>query len=313
MHQKIMANTPEFHLFDLQKVEESQHMIFGADYILIQPNSDGCTLHLANKQYKLKKTDAVLLAPFNPFRLSIESSAKNKINNQYNILHFRLHALGQTFVDSVQFRLVREMLEEAKWGSLFTGEVVNEVRQKLNQMENKFDFIHVIYFLELLNTLAKEDNKERLLEEHLEINSAKKAEDRLQIALDYIDGNLSESLSVDQVSKQVHMAESTFSRFFHSNKGVTFKQYLIEQRVRQAARYLVSTDWSIATISAEVGFSSLSNFNSKFKNLLRVTPKKYRSDHTDMRAEITDSISIAGQVQRQCNDKENFHTHASLF
>ncbi|MDN3686126.1 hypothetical protein QW180_31235 [Vibrio sinaloensis] len=53
----------EFHLFDLQKVEESQHMIFGADYILIQPNIDGCTLHLANKEYQLSKTDAVLLAP----------------------------------------------------------------------------------------------------------------------------------------------------------------------------------------------------------------------------------------------------------
>ncbi|MDN3686128.1 AraC family transcriptional regulator [Vibrio sinaloensis] len=102
----------------------------------------------------------------------------------------------------------------------------------------------------------------------------RKTEDRLQVALEYIEDNLSEPLSVAQVSQQVHMAESTFSRFFHSNKGITFKQYLIEQRVRQAARYLVSTDWSIATISAEVGFSSLSNFNAKFKNLLRVTPKK---------------------------------------
>lgn len=313
MNQRIMVKNAEFHLFDLQKVEESQHMIFGADYILIQPNIDGCTLQLSDKDYQLSKSDAVLLAPFNPFRLTVDRQSKEVLNRQYNILHFRLHALGQTFVDSIQFQAVREMLEEAKWGSLFTGKVVCDVRERMNQMENKLDFIHVIYLLDLLNILSKDKNKVRLLDKYLEINSIKKTEDRLQVALDYIENNLSEPLSVSQVSQKVHMAESTFSRFFHSNKGVTFKQYLIEQRVRQAARYLVLTDWSIATISSEVGFSSLSNFNAKFKSLLRVTPKKYRNDHIDMRKGIMNSVSIEGQVQRQCNESKSLHALASRF
>lgn len=313
MNQRIMVKNAEFHLFDLQKVEESQHMIFGADYILIQPNIDGCTLQLSDKDYQLSKSDAVLLAPFNPFRLTVDRQSKEVLNRKYNILHFRLHALGQTFVDSIQFQAVREMLEEAKWGSLFTGKVVCDVRERMNQMENKLDFINVIYLLDLLNILSKDKNKVRLLDKYLEINSIKKTEDRLQVALDYIENNLSEPLSVSQVSQKVHMAESTFSRFFHSNKGVTFKQYLIEQRVRQAARYLVLTDWSIATISSEVGFSSLSNFNAKFKSLLRVTPKKYRNDHIDMRKGIMNSVSIEGQVQRQCNESKSLHALASRF
>lgn len=313
MNQRIMVKNAEFHLFDLQKVEESQNMIFGADYILIQPNIDGCTLQLSDKDYQLSKSDAVLLAPFNPFRLTVDRQSKEVLNRKYNILHFRLHALGQTFVDSIQFQAVREMLEEAKWGSLFTGKVVCDVRERMNQMENKLDFINVIYLLDLLNILSKDKNKVRLLDKYLEINSIKKTEDRLQVALDYIENNLSEPLSVSQVSQKVHMAESTFSRFFHSNKGVTFKQYLIEQRVRQAARYLVLTDWSIATISSEVGFSSLSNFNAKFKSLLRVTPKKYRNDHIDMRKGIMNSVSIEGQVQRQCNESKSLHALASRF
>lgn len=95
------------------------------------------------------------------------------------------------------------------------------------------------------------------------------------------------------------MAESTFSRFFHANLGVTFRQYLIEQRVKQAARYLVSTDWSVAHIGAEVGFSSLSNFNAKFKSILRVTPREYRTNHLDMRQGIEQTASVQGQVQKQ--------------
>lgn len=303
MNQRIIANTPEFHMFDLQQVEESKHMIFGADYILIQPNTPGFTLHLANNEYLLKQDQLVLLAPFNPFRLSVNNELKQNVTKEDDILHFRLNALGQTFVDSVQFSKIRDMLEQSKHGLLFDGEIVANVRTVLDRMENTFDFSQVLNLLELLNQLSVCTPSKMLLDNCVEINSTKRAEDRLHVALDFIEENLSEPLSVSMVSNQLHMAESTFSRFFHSNMGTTFRQYLIEQRVRQAARYLVATDWSIAQIGAEVGFSSLSNFNSKFKCLLRVTPRKYRADHVDMRKNIDSSIIIEGQVQRQYMEK----------
>ncbi|WCE31417.1 hypothetical protein [Vibrio sp. SCSIO 43137] len=210
MNQRIIANTPEFHMFDLQKVEESKHMIFGADYILIQPNTDGCTLHLANKEYLLRKDQAVLLAPFNPFRLSINNECKQKLNKVNNVLHFRLNALGQTFVDSVQFHQIREMLEQSKAGLLFDGVVISQVRSLLDVMENTFEFSQVLHLLSLLNTLAESAPKQTLLDECVEISSTKRAEDRLHIALDFIEKNLSEPLSVSMVSSQLHMAEKYF-------------------------------------------------------------------------------------------------------
>lgn len=299
MNQKVIANTPEFYLFDLQKIVESDYMIFGADYILIQPSCEGCMLHLAEKSYALSSNQAVLLSPFNPFRLTCATSKKTEINQSFNILHFTLHSLGQTFVDSIQFSDIREVLERSKKGILFTGEVVTKVRRLIDEMRNTLEFSNVINFLSLLNTLSESEQYSYLLSESIEITSSKKNEDRLKIAVDYIKDNLSEPLSVATVSEKIHMAESTFSRFFHANKGITFKQYLIEQRVRQAARLLVATDWSVAQIGAEVGFASLSNFNAKFKGLLNVTPKIYRQNHVDMRQGITQSKAIEGQVQRQ--------------
>lgn len=299
MSQKVIANTPEFYLFDLQKIVESEYMIFGADYILIQPSCEGCMLHLAEKSYTLSSNQAVLLSPFNPFRLTCATEKKKEINQSFNILHFTLHSLGQTFVDSIQFSNIREVLERSKRGILFTGEVTVQVRQLINEMRNTLEFSNVINFLSLLNKLSESNEYILLLNESIEITSAKKNEDRLKVAVDYIKENLSEPLSVAIVSEKIHMAESTFSRFFHANKGITFKQYLIEQRVRQAARLLVATDWSIAQIGAEVGFASLSNFNSKFKGLLNVTPKQYRQNHIDMRQGMTQSKTIEGQVQRQ--------------
>ncbi|BDR35726.1 TPA: helix-turn-helix domain-containing protein [Photobacterium damselae] len=301
MYQRAVAQTAKFLMFDMQKLEETQHLIFGADYILIHPNSPGCILHLATHHLKLQPNQIVLLAPFNPFRLSLEknSCSRRASVNDCDVLHFRLNALGQTFVDSVQFANIRSMLEQAKSGLLFSGEQLSLFNEYFQKMENTFEFKQVLNLLALLDELAAITPERYLINNCIEISNSKRAEDRVQMALKYIENNLAEPLTVTVVAEQLCMAESTFSRFFHANLGVTFRQYLIEQRVKQAARYLVSTDWSVAHIGAEVGFSSLSNFNAKFKSILRVTPREYRTNHLDMRQGIEQTASVQGQVQKQ--------------
>ncbi|MGF1691084.1 helix-turn-helix domain-containing protein [Photobacterium kagoshimensis] len=285
-------------MFDLQKVEETEHMIFGADYILIRPKTSGCTLHLANTHYRLRACQLVLLAPFNPFRLTLDSTHKAG-STDCDVLHFRLNALGQTFVDSVQFKTIKNMLDESRRGLLFEGCQNNEIHALLNNMENTFEFSQVLSLLSLLENLSQLSPRRYLIDNSFEVSNIKRTESRVQMVQDYIAENLAESISVTVLAEKLHMADSTFSRFFHANLGITFRQYLIEQRVRQAARYLVSTDWTIARIGSEVGFSSLSNFNSKFKSLLQMTPRQYRSNHVDMRKDIESSRAVEGQLQKQ--------------
>ncbi|WP_428673256.1 helix-turn-helix domain-containing protein [Photobacterium swingsii] len=301
MCQRVIANTPKFLMFDLQKVEETEHMIFGADYILIRPKTSGCTLHLANTHYRLRACQLVLLAPFNPFRLTLETTHQLG-STDCDVLHFRLNALGQTFVDSVQFKTIKNMLDESRRGLLFDGCQNNEIHALLNNMENTFEFSQVLNLLRLLENLSQLSPQRYLIDNSFEVSNIKRTENRVQMVQDYIAENLAESISVTVLAEKLHMADSTFSRFFHANLGITFRQYLIEQRVRQAARYLVSTDWTIARIGSEVGFSSLSNFNSKFKSLLGMTPRQYRSNHVDMRKDIESSRAVEGQLQKQLAD-----------
>ncbi|NOH82628.1 helix-turn-helix transcriptional regulator [Vibrio sp. 03-59-1] len=296
MCQRVIANTPKFLMFDLQKLKETEHLIFGVDYILIRPKTSGCTLHLANTHYQLHVGQLVLLAPFNPFRLSLE---KHKDPTDCDVLHFRLTALGQTFVDSIQFDMIKQMLEKSSYGTLFEGEEIHEITQILDKMENTLEFGQVLNLLGLLEELSKLKPTRYLADYRFEVNNIKRTEDRVHVVLEYISEHLSESLSVTKVAEQLYMADSTFSRFFHANLGVTFRQYVIEQRVKQAARYLVLTDWTIAHIGSEVGFSSLSNFNAKFKQLLRKTPREYRLNHIDMRKDISSSRALEGQIQSQ--------------
>ncbi|KJF87346.1 helix-turn-helix domain-containing protein [Photobacterium phosphoreum] len=295
MYQKIIANTPKFLMFDLQPLTENKNFIFGADYILIRPKQNGCILHLSSTQTPLVVGQLVLLAPFNPFKINIDN---NKICVG-DVLHFRLNALGQTFIDSVQFSKIKNMLDHAKQGLLFESEWLDPLFEIMDNIENTFDFKQLLNILMLLDQLTKTQPSQILETHQLAFSTTKRTENRIDSVLQYLATNLAEPLTVTIVAQQLHMAESTFSRFFHTHLGVTFRQYLIEQRVKQAARYLVSTDWSIAHIGAEVGFSSLSNFNEKFKTLLHVTPRHYRANHVALRENIGHSQSIQGQVQKQ--------------
>ncbi|MGL4475028.1 MAG: helix-turn-helix transcriptional regulator [Shewanella sp.] len=287
MTTKIVANTPKFVVFDLQKLSETQHLIFGADYVLIRPMTKGCTLHLTNTKLRLSQGQVVLLAPFNPFRLSLDKRTSRDAQVDCDVLHFRLNGIGLTFVDSPQFREIKTMLDDAKLGLLYEGDAIAEIGNIFDSIENSFDFCQILNVLTILERLSKQAPKQ-LLEAATDICHVKKTEDKLNTSLEYIQQHLNEPLTVAMVAGQIYMAESTFSRFFNANMGITFWQYVIEQRVRQAARLLINTDNSISYISAEVGFTSISSFNTKFKELLNITPKQYRKNHLNMRS---DSVS----------------------
>lgn len=298
MCQRVIASTPKFLLFDLQSAEQTEHLLFCSDYVLVWPKNTECTLYLGASNHRLSPGQLVLLTPFSPHRFEFETPENNSPDEQCDVLHFRLNALGQTFIDSIQFCDIKLMLEKARSGSLFNITSDSDVNTYLKAVNNSYEFSQVLNLLGLLEALSKQ-NHSCLTDCNFDIVNSQRIEDRVRVALKYIADNLAEPLSVTMVAGQLYMADSTFSRFFHANLGVTFRQYLIEQRVRQAARYLVTTDWSIAHIGAEVGFSSLSNFNAKFKSVIRVTPREYRASHLNKHHYLATHRSVVGQLQNQ--------------
>lgn len=293
---KVVSKPSKFSVFDLQKLSETQHMIFGADYVLIRPKTTGCTLHLADSYYRLNIGQLVLLAPFNPFRLSLDSDNPLK-KIDCDVLHFRINGLGQTFTNSKQFSTVSKMLEQSRHALLYEGSETTKIGKMFNQIKNSFDFYYIVTFLNILDQLSKLAPKQALIKNCIAIKQTQKTEDKLDNALKYIQSHLAEAMTVSDAASSVYMAESTFSRFFHANMGLTFWQYVIEQRIRLATKQLISSDKSISYIAADVGFTSISCFNSKFKELLKLTPRQYREMHIDEK--LTIGKSIKNKIQKQ--------------
>ena len=69
-----------------------------------------------------------------------------------------------------------------------------------------------------------------------------------------------------------------FARQFKRATGLPPHQYVILRRVEWAKRLLeTGTDFSLAEVAAQAGFSDQSQFTHHFKRLVGVTPGQFRT------------------------------------
>ena len=94
-----------------------------------------------------------------------------------------------------------------------------------------------------------------------------------------IDGQLAFAPSCEELSRMVHLSMSKLTRGFSSFYGIPIHQYIIEQRLTQAAQLLLEGDWNVSEIAAIVGYGKPSNFAAAFKKKYGVAPKNYRGSY----------------------------------
>ena len=92
----------------------------------------------------------------------------------------------------------------------------------------------------------------------------------------FVLGHLSEEISVEQIAKLVSLHPDYLNRIFKKERGISINHYIIEERMKIAARMLRETDISANAIAAEVGYSNYPNFFNMFKKIYGITPIQYR-------------------------------------
>ena len=104
-----------------------------------------------------------------------------------------------------------------------------------------------------------------------------KSLDRLKDILKYVETGYSEKISIEDAAGICGFSQSHFMKFFKSSMGISFTDYLNDYRLTMAARLLISSSDSVASIAAETGFENLSSFHRVFKRKYGCTPTGYRA------------------------------------
>ena len=88
---------------------------------------------------------------------------------------------------------------------------------------------------------------------------------------------LSDDLRLVDIAAEVGLAARTLARRFERELGMTWRGALRRLRVLAAIEQLAGTDHSVTRIAMDVGYSSLSAFQSAFRDLTGHTATQYRS------------------------------------
>lgn len=121
-------------------------------------------------------------------------------------------------------------------------------------------------FFKLLDLLGKGDAAS---------NPATAYTEDIIYSVNYINNNISDNISITELSKRVNVSVNTLERHFMQFVGMPPSVYIKKKRLANAAR-LLSEGCTVTEASEKSGFSDYSGFISLFKKTYGITPLKYK-------------------------------------
>ena len=96
---------------------------------------------------------------------------------------------------------------------------------------------------------------------------------------DELTQNLSERVTIEELSRKYLMNTTTLKRVFKQVYGETIAAHMKKHRMEAAGTFLLKTQDDIAAIAQAVGYESQSRFTAAFKESYGMLPTEYRKKH----------------------------------
>lgn len=97
--------------------------------------------------------------------------------------------------------------------------------------------------------------------------------------LNYVQFNLSGTISLEDLSKRLNVNASYLSQQFNKEVGKSLPEYVTEKRIEESQRLLrEQSSLSVAQIASAIGFSDVNYFGKVFKKKIGLTPSEYKKN-----------------------------------
>ncbi|MFN4147166.1 MAG: AraC family transcriptional regulator [Runella sp.] len=192
------------------------------------------------------------------------------------VVYFTADFLGDSFLDKPEMNGLKKLLEKSHRGLDIVGDTQVKVSNGLFNMLQSEGFEAVLQLLHLLYQISQSNEAKPIAGEGY-VNAHKESEtERMQKVYEYVMKHFKEEIRLPEVAALASMSEAAFCRYFKNRTHKTFSKFVSEIRLGFARKLLANNDMSIAQISYESGFNTLSNFNKQFKDFFGKTPSEYQ-------------------------------------
>ncbi len=196
------------------------------------------------------------------------------------LIQFRENFAGLNVKEVPELVSVQQLFSEAARGLQIRGETRRKVIQKILAMEKADGLERLINLLSILGILAKANKQDKHPLSSIEFTHPlqPKEQSRIDKVCTFINENYKKPLRLKDVASIANMSTTAFSRFFKKSTGKTFVNYVNELRIGWACKLLIETEMTVSEIAYEVGFNNLSNFNRRFYERHKMSPRRYRQE-----------------------------------
>lgn len=237
-----------------------------SQYVMIYCTSGRGTVTIADKRYKIKDYDFVLLPANVPHSYSADDSDPWSI---YWVMF--MGEKGEIFEKSVPLpisvppsthsRIEQRMELFESCFSLLSGEITLE---KMNYAIIIFaHFISSFVYVDLLNNT---------------LSQPEYAPQSISRVTHYMSENVERNITLSELASYAGYSESYFYRKFIAETGFAPIDYFIHLKINSASILLIKTDMSITQISAKLGFNNPDYFSRLFKKIVGITASEFRRE-----------------------------------
>lgn len=191
------------------------------------------------------------------------------------VIQFKHETLADAATSFRELEQLIPLLESSKHGIEFIG--MGEIAERyMRQIRDSTGIQRLTHFLLLMQELEQCKNRHQLSTSRVQSNLDREGQDKISAIVDYISQHYQSEISLVDVADMAGMSSSHFSRFFRKATGNTFKDFFTGVRISKACELLSTTDQQITNICYDVGYNNIANFNRRFLERKKVSPREYR-------------------------------------
>ena len=260
---------------------ELKHEI-GADYFTMEQNHDfsfplhmhrcfeiilllegEMTVTIEKKDYLLTAGDMIFVKP------NFIHCLKTPHTSRHVLCIFSPELIAAIATDLVQYQLVSPVIKNVPplYQELFQN--ANE-EMHIGGVKGFLYTIGDLFYHQL--DFSKEDK-------------ATKGKHLLQRILLYVEENMDQPCSIQDLGTFLDYSPPYLSRFFYTNIGMSYSDYVRNIKISHACYLLRNTHENVIDIATQCGYYSISSFNRNFKQMTNCSPTEYREKNYHIKKE----------------------------
>lgn len=231
------------------------------------------------EEFPVSKNDMVIINPY------IEHTEKSWSTSPLEYIVLGIDGLAFSFEniasvqDGLSVHTASGTVYKYNMQNSYIYAYLNIMLEEITHKENNYEIV-CQSLLEVLLTCMLRNNNLSIIQNKSMVLSRECAQIK-----NYLDSNYSENITLDTLASMTHMNKYYMAHAFVKYTGLSPINYLIQKRIQEGKALLESTNYSIAQISAMLGFSSQSYFSQAFKRTTEKTPIQYRNEYKKQKQE----------------------------